>query len=135
MTRERTFERTTLPNKAWVDLLRANCLTLVERPGVVNAVSVSRGFLHGLEEERDAVITLAQHMAGEYGLLAETDLRGHFLTIRFTRPAESQISKETSNGSSLFEKVRSLFQPGRESAAGQGTQVPEDERVPAEVRS
>jgi hypothetical protein len=134
MTQERMFERTTSPNKAWVDLLRANCLTLVGRPGVVNAVSVSRGFRYGQEEERDAVITLAQHMAGEYGLLAETDLRGHFLTIRFSRAAESQNSQETSNGISFFEKVRSVFRPHRESAVGQKTEVPE-ERVPAEVRS
>jgi hypothetical protein len=134
MMRERTSERTTSPNKACVDLLRANCLTLVERPGVVNAVSVSRGFAHGHEDERDAVITLAQHMAGEYGLLAETDLSGHFLTIRFSRAAESQNSKEASNGISFFEKVRSLFRPRLESI-GQKAQAQKEEQGPAEVRS
>ena len=134
MTRERMFERTTSPNEGWVDLLRANCLTLVERPGVVNAVSVSRGFAHGHEDERDAVITLAQHMAGEYGLAAEADLRGHFLTIRFAR-AGSQTSQETSNGTSFIDKVRSLFRPHREPVVGQETEVPEEERAPAEVRS
>jgi hypothetical protein len=127
------YERTTSPNKAWVDLLRANCLTLVGKPVVVNAVSVSRGFAPGHEDERDAVITLAQHMAGEYGLLAETDLRGHFLTIRFTRSTESQDLKDATDGLSFFEKVRSIFRPRHD--AEQGTQAPEEERVPAEVRS
>jgi hypothetical protein len=85
-------------------------------------------------DERDAVIALAQHMAGEYGLVAETDLRGHFLTIRFSRTAESQDSKEASDGISFLEKVRSLFRPRHESAAGK-TQVPDEESAPAEVRS
>jgi hypothetical protein len=135
MTRERTFERTSSPNKAWVDLLRANCLTLVERPGAVNAVSISRGLPYGHEDERDAVIALAQHMAGEYGLLAETGLSGHFLTIRFSRAEESQGSKEPSGGISLFRKVISLFRPRRESTEAQETPSPEEERIPAEVRS
>jgi hypothetical protein len=132
MTRERIFEQTTGPSKAWVDLLRTNCLLLVKQPHVANAVSISRGFSH--LDERDAVIALAQHMAGEYGLMAETDLRGHFLTIRFARAAESQNLKETPNGSSFVEKVRSLFRPHRESAVGQKTEVPDEERAPAEVR-
>jgi hypothetical protein len=74
-------------------------------------------------------------MAGEYGLVPETDLRGHFLTIRLARAEEGQNLKESSNGSSIVEKVRSLLRPRRESAVAQKTEVPDEERAPAEVQS
>jgi hypothetical protein len=135
MTRARISEGITSPNRAWVDLLRANCLTLVEKPGVVNAVSVSRGFAHGHEEERESVIALAQHMAGEYGLVMDSEVRGHFLTIRFTRPAEQHETREPSDGFSLLAKLRALFRLRGESSARIEQREPEEERVPAEVGS
>jgi hypothetical protein len=135
MTQARTFEGLTSPTRAWVDLLRANCLTLLERPGVVNAISISRGFAHGSEEERDAVIALAQHMAGEYGLVMDSEVRGHFLTIRFTRPAEQHETREPSDRISLLAKLRAMFRPHGDSSAPTEQREPEDERVPAEVGS
>jgi hypothetical protein len=115
-----------------VELLRANCLTLVERPGVVNAVSVSRGFAYGHEEERDAVIALAQRLAEEYGLAAAIERSGHFLTIRFTRK-EPASSSEPRAGASLLAMLRALFRRPKAAAAEQSEAV--DAVSPTEVRS
>jgi hypothetical protein len=89
-------------------MIRANCLTLVQRPGAVNAVSVSRGFAHSYEVEREAFIALAQQMAGEYGLRSEIDLRGHFLTVRFTR-AEVEHADESPSAPSLLDRILMAF--------------------------
>jgi hypothetical protein len=100
----------------WVDLLRANCLTL-QGSRAVNAVSVSRAFAHGDEAARDAVIQLAQRMAEEYGLLAEVDVRGYYLTVRFTKVPECTVETETAQCPSLAERVRSLLPFGQKASA------------------
>jgi hypothetical protein len=132
-----TYTRRGTPNEqhtAWVDLLRANCLLLVERPRVANAVSISRGFTH--LDERDAVVALAQGMAGEYGLRAEFDVRGHFLTIRFTREAEERGSNESTPAPSLLNRILTPFRSrsGRVSEKEQAA-VEDENAEPAEVRS
>jgi hypothetical protein len=100
----------------WVDLLRANCLTL-QGSRAVNAVCVSRAFAHGDEAARDAVIQLAQRMAEEYGLLAEVDLRGYYLTVRFTRVPECTVETEIAQRPSLGGRVRSLLRFGQKAPA------------------
>ena len=112
MTRASTFDEITSLNRAWVDLLRANCLTLVERPGAANGVSVSRGFADGADTERDAVIALARRMAGEYGLETEISIEGHLLTIRFTRAGEGQ-HLQSRKGAFLVERARALTASSR----------------------
>jgi hypothetical protein len=132
MTLANTFEGITPLNRAWIDLLRANCLTLVERPAAVTGVSVSRGFAHGAEVERDAVITLAQRMAEEYGLLTEISLHGHFLTIRFTRAKAGQ--RPVGAQRSLLERVRALFRARRKLVRQERQPNEEGEKALTEVR-
>jgi hypothetical protein len=103
----------------WVDLLRANCL-LLQGPRAPRSVSVSRAFPHGKEEEREAVISLAQDMAGEYGLKAEIERRGHFVTITFLRPQSSPriqsdlLDEPRGKRKSLLERLISLRGQHRE---------------------
>jgi hypothetical protein len=108
MTRERISEVISTPTRVWVDMLRANCLTL-QGSRAVNAVSVSRAFAHGDEAARDAVIQLAQRMAEEYGLISEVDVRGYYLTVRFTRAPECTAEIETAWRPSLAGRVRSFL--------------------------
>ena len=84
MTQLRTYIETARQPDEWVDLLRANCLLLVERPEVARAVSISRGFPHGAERARDTFVGLARRMAEEYGLAVEIELEGVFVAVRFS---------------------------------------------------
>ena len=108
MTRARISEVISTPTRVWVDLLRANCLTL-QGSRAVNAVSVSRAFAHRDEAARDAVIQLAQRMAEEYGLQTEMDVRGYYLTVRFTKAPECKEEIETAGRPSLGGRVRSFL--------------------------
>jgi hypothetical protein len=67
-------------------------------------------------------------MAGEYGLLTQVDIRGHFLTIRFTK-APAICPETPSAGPSLFERVRARFLSRREPVIEQETAVLRDEET------
>ena len=135
MTRASTFDGIASLNRAWVGLLRANCLTLVERPGAVTGVSVSKGFAHGAEAERDAVIALARRMSEEYGLLTETSTQGHFLTIRFTKSRDEQASLGSPKVFFLVAWARALLRSRRELVRQETRAQEEQEKALAEVRS
>jgi hypothetical protein len=133
MTRVQETKGTFALDRSWVDTLRTSCMTLLVRPGVVNTISVSRSLSHDWKEEGDAVIALARHLGGEYGLLAETDVQGDFVTIRFTTQDELPVKGEPPRAS-LFDRVRGYFgrspngSEAHEAAAGDAA------RVPVEVR-
>jgi hypothetical protein len=135
MTQSRTIRRIAPTNGVWVDLLRANCLTLVERPEIAKAVSLSKAFPHGSEGEREAFIDLAMRMAEEYGLLAEIEPRGYFVTIRFSRQEAETVAPEAP-AISLIEKVRTLLKARFGASSESGTQrVEEPAESSREVKS
>jgi hypothetical protein len=89
----------------------------------------------GSESEREAFISLAQRLAEEYGLRAELERRGYFLTIRVTRaPEETAAATEESSGVSLVAKVRSVLR-SRQKVQNESQPMTEPADSPAEVQS
>jgi hypothetical protein len=123
MTRAFVRDELTSATREWVDILRTNCLMLVNS-SAANAVSVSKGFPRGADDEREAVVSLAHRIAEEYGLMAETRMDGLFLTIRFTRkPVPAPV--ESPAGTSLFWKLPAVFGRRRDSHGGKQPRVDE----------
>lgn len=134
MTRTSSYEGISSPNRAWVDSLRAHCLMMVQRPEVFTAMSFSRAFPHGTEEERERVIVVGQRLAEEYGLLSEVYSHGYFVSIRFSRSDSGREphADRTGNSGGLLAKLRSLFgQNGSQQSAAEAEQA--RGRVAAEV--
>ncbi len=103
MTQARVNSTSDPTNRDWADLLRTNCLILTSSK-VTNSVSLSRGFQHGMEAERESFVELGQRLAEEYGLQSQVESHGYYVTIRFFRP-EPEADVDTADSGSVLGKA------------------------------
>ena len=100
MTQVRANPDSASNSRDWADLLRANCLTLTSTQ-FTRSVSLSRGFPHGAELERESFVDLAQRLAEEYGLTSYVESHGYYVTIRFFRQEPEAVEEVAESDSVL----------------------------------
>jgi hypothetical protein len=86
MTQATRFVQGESRSVVWRTVVRAGCVALNSQPAwMIGQISTSMRFPGASSEERYQLAQLAQHLAEEYGLRAETTDNGEFIRVKLLR--------------------------------------------------